>query len=266
MALRVGDTGGRPRAACAAWPRPPACAAPARSWPGSPPTPRSTRSASGRSGPAAAAARAASTTSRRSTAACSRTTPRRPRRRSCWCTAWSTTGRSSRCCAGRCAAAASARSVRSTTACSPPISGRRRSASARRSRRSAPRPGTTGCTSSRTRLGGVVARYHVQRQGGDARVHTLVTLGAPHGGTGRRRVLPLRLCRQLRPDSDVIAELAEPAAGCRTRFLAVWSDLDQLIYPKPTPGSSTPTWPRRTCWCAASGTCRCRPTRRSPAP
>jgi pimeloyl-ACP methyl ester carboxylesterase len=82
-------------------------------------------------------------------------------------------------------------------------------------------------------LGGVVARYHVQRQGGDARVHTLVTLGAPHGGTGAAKVLPLRLCRQLRPDSDVIAELAEPAAACRTRFLAVWSDLDQLIYPKP---------------------------------
>lgn len=85
-------------------------------------------------------------------------------------------------------------------------------------------------------LGGVVARYHVQRQGGDARVHTLVTLGAPHGGTVVAqvvgRVLPLRLCRQLRPDSDVIAELAEPAPGCRTRFLAVWSDLDQLIYPK----------------------------------
>jgi hypothetical protein len=45
-------------------------------------------------------------------------------------------------------------------------------------------------------------------------------------------MLPIRLCRQLRPDSDVIAELGEPAAGCRTRFLAVWSDLDQLIYPK----------------------------------
>jgi triacylglycerol lipase len=85
-------------------------------------------------------------------------------------------------------------------------------------------------------LGGVVARYYVQRQGGDARVHTLVTLGAPHGGTVAAavvaRVLPLRLCRQLRPDSDLIAELAEPAPGCRTRFLAVWSDLDQLIYPK----------------------------------
>lgn len=85
-------------------------------------------------------------------------------------------------------------------------------------------------------LGGVVARYHVQRQGGDARVHTLVTLGAPHGGTVlaevAARLLPLRLCRQLRPGSDVIAELAEPAPGCRTRFLAVWSDLDQLMYPK----------------------------------
>ena len=81
-------------------------------------------------------------------------------------------------------------------------------------------------------LGGVVARYHVQRQGGDARVHTLVTLGSPHGGTTAGRVLPLRLCRQLRPGSDLIAELAEPAPGCRTRFLAVWSDLDQLIYPK----------------------------------
>jgi triacylglycerol lipase len=81
-------------------------------------------------------------------------------------------------------------------------------------------------------LGGVVARYHVQRQGGDARVHTLVTLGAPHGGTVAARVLPLRLCRQLRPDSDLIAELAAPAPGCRTRFVAVWSDLDQLIYPR----------------------------------
>jgi triacylglycerol lipase len=81
-------------------------------------------------------------------------------------------------------------------------------------------------------LGGVVARYHVQRQGGDARVHTLVTLGAPHGGTTAARLLPLRLCRQLRPGSDLIAELAAPAPGCRTRFVAVWSDLDQLIYPK----------------------------------
>ena len=33
------------------------------------------------------------------------------------------------------------------------------------------------------RLGGLIARYFVQRLGGDAQVHTLVTLGTPHQGT-----------------------------------------------------------------------------------
>lgn len=80
-------------------------------------------------------------------------------------------------------------------------------------------------------LGGVVARYYVQRLGGDERVHTLVTLGAPHLGTSAARAVPFRLCRQLRPGSDLITELASPAPDCRTRFVAVWSDLDQVIRP-----------------------------------
>lgn len=81
-------------------------------------------------------------------------------------------------------------------------------------------------------LGGLVARYYVQRLGGDARVHTLVTLGTPHSGTVPAYLLPLRLGRQLRPGSDLMRELAGPAPGCRTRFLAYWSDLDQMIIPK----------------------------------
>lgn len=81
-------------------------------------------------------------------------------------------------------------------------------------------------------LGGLIVRYYVQRLGGDARVHTLITLGAPHGGTRCAQLFALPLSRQLRPGSDLIAELARPAPSCRTRFLAVWSDLDQLIYPK----------------------------------
>jgi pimeloyl-ACP methyl ester carboxylesterase len=80
-------------------------------------------------------------------------------------------------------------------------------------------------------LGGVIARYYVQRLGGDARVHTLVTLGSPHAGTRTARPWPLRLCRQLRPGSDLVAELALPAPGCRTRFVAVWSEHDQVIRP-----------------------------------
>jgi triacylglycerol lipase len=81
-------------------------------------------------------------------------------------------------------------------------------------------------------MGGLIARYYVQRLGGDARVHTLVTLGTPHGGTHAAKLLPVRLGRQLRPDSDVVEELTRPAPCCRTRFVAIWSDLDQLIYPK----------------------------------
>jgi triacylglycerol lipase len=81
-------------------------------------------------------------------------------------------------------------------------------------------------------LGGLVARYYVQRLGGDARVHTLVTLGTPHSGTIPAYFLPLRLGRQLRPGSDLMTELAGPAPGCRTRFLSYWSDLDQMIIPK----------------------------------
>ena len=81
-------------------------------------------------------------------------------------------------------------------------------------------------------MGGLVARYYVQRLGGDARVHTLVTLGSPHAGTLPAYALPHPLVRQLRPGSEVVRELAEPAAGCRTRFVAVWSDLDQMMVPK----------------------------------
>ncbi len=81
-------------------------------------------------------------------------------------------------------------------------------------------------------LGGIIARYYVQRLGGDARVHTLCTLGSPHTGTFAANLLPQKVVRQLRPGSDLIAELAEPAPGIRTRFVSFWSDLDQLVVPK----------------------------------
>ncbi|MGA4865114.1 esterase/lipase family protein [Streptomyces lavendulocolor] len=84
-------------------------------------------------------------------------------------------------------------------------------------------------------LGGLIARYYVQRLGGDRRVRTLVTLGTPHAGT---TVAPLAgahpLVRQMRPGSSVLRELNEPAPGCRTRFVGFWSDLDQWMVPVET--------------------------------
>ena len=81
-------------------------------------------------------------------------------------------------------------------------------------------------------LGGIIARYYVQRLGGDDRVHTLVTLGSPHQGTRPAGLVPHAVGRQVRPDSDLIRELAQPEPDCSTRFLAFWSDLDALMIPK----------------------------------
>ncbi|MCD2192464.1 alpha/beta fold hydrolase [Actinomycetospora endophytica] len=82
-------------------------------------------------------------------------------------------------------------------------------------------------------LGGLIARYYVQRLGGDERVDTLVTLGTPHQGSYIAHLLPPTVVpRQLQPGSDLLTELTEPAPGCRTRFLAVWSRMDQLIIPQ----------------------------------
>ncbi|SMC49998.1 esterase/lipase family protein [Janibacter indicus] len=80
-------------------------------------------------------------------------------------------------------------------------------------------------------LGGVVARYYVTRLGGDERIHTLATLGAPHTGTLAAYLLPTSLTRQLRPGSALMQELNEPAPGCRTRIIAFWSDTDEVIVP-----------------------------------
>lgn len=80
-------------------------------------------------------------------------------------------------------------------------------------------------------LGGLIARYYAQRLGGDERVHTLVTLGTPHCGSLHAHLLPVRIGRQLRPGSDLMTELELPARNCRTRFVAYWSDFDQVIVP-----------------------------------
>ena len=81
-------------------------------------------------------------------------------------------------------------------------------------------------------LGGIIARYYVQCQAGDQRVHTLVTLGSPHAGTRLARLAPLvRVARQLQPGSELMRELAGPAPHCSTRFVAIYSNRDEVVLP-----------------------------------
>ncbi|WP_300017310.1 alpha/beta fold hydrolase [Pseudonocardia sp.] len=81
-------------------------------------------------------------------------------------------------------------------------------------------------------LGGMIARYYVQRLGGSETVDTLATLGSPHSGTLSAYLMPTALAAQLRPGSELLEELTLPVPGCPTRFLVVWSRMDQMIVPQ----------------------------------
>lgn len=84
-------------------------------------------------------------------------------------------------------------------------------------------------------LGGLIARYYVQRLGGDLRVRTLVTLGTPHSGTRSAQLANAHpIVRQMCPGSELVEELRRPAPGIRTRFVSFWSDLDTLMIPVET--------------------------------
>ncbi|MYV93292.1 alpha/beta fold hydrolase [Streptomyces sp. SID1034] len=84
-------------------------------------------------------------------------------------------------------------------------------------------------------LGGLIARYYVQRLAGDRRVRTLVTLGTPHSGTRSAQLAHAHpIVRQMCPGSALIEELRLPAPGIRTRFVSFWSDLDTLMIPVET--------------------------------
>ncbi|WP_189857213.1 esterase/lipase family protein [Streptomyces poonensis] len=81
-------------------------------------------------------------------------------------------------------------------------------------------------------LGGLIARYYVQRLGGDVHVPLVITLATPHGGTAMAQWTPVYpLLRQLCPGSPLLAELDEPCVGCRTRFVCFYSDLDEAVVP-----------------------------------
>ena len=58
----------------------------------------------------------------------------------------------------------------------------------------------------------------------------MVTLGSPHAGSQLARVAPLLVGRQLRPNSELMRELAGPAR-CGTHFVAIYSDRDEVVVP-----------------------------------
>jgi triacylglycerol lipase len=81
-------------------------------------------------------------------------------------------------------------------------------------------------------MGGLVARYYLQRLGGLDRVERLVTISAPHHGTWMAYGLPRTNCWQMRPGSAFVRDLNRDADRlARLEFTSIWTPWDFIIVP-----------------------------------
>lgn len=80
-------------------------------------------------------------------------------------------------------------------------------------------------------MGGLVVRYYVEHLGGDAFVHTAVTLGAPHKGTKTAVFGLFETARQFLPTAAFIKELENGRPAHNTRMLSIWSEFDNIVLP-----------------------------------
>lgn len=84
-------------------------------------------------------------------------------------------------------------------------------------------------------MGGVVARLALVDPQAARRVHTLVTLGTPHGGTQAARFAGSGRAKDLRPDSEVFSLIrAQVPWRANTRLVCLWSPADPLMQPATT--------------------------------
>lgn len=81
-------------------------------------------------------------------------------------------------------------------------------------------------------MGGVVARYYIQRLGGIERVRRFVTISSPHNGSRWAYVQKLPGYLQMRPNSPFIEDLNRDVEMLsRLNFTSIWTPLDLMILP-----------------------------------
>jgi triacylglycerol lipase len=81
-------------------------------------------------------------------------------------------------------------------------------------------------------MGGLVARYYLQRLNGLERVQKLITIASPHHGTWAAFLRGNPGARQLRPGSHFLEDLNRDAAMLnRIRVVSIWTPFDLMIIP-----------------------------------
>jgi pimeloyl-ACP methyl ester carboxylesterase len=79
-------------------------------------------------------------------------------------------------------------------------------------------------------LGGIVARYYIERMSGGGKVARLITIGTPHGGTAIGRYgIGIPAARDLRGGSVVLTDLGPVRAGAV--YTSIWSRADAIVQP-----------------------------------
>ena len=81
-------------------------------------------------------------------------------------------------------------------------------------------------------MGGIAARAWLRETSGATRVHHVVTIGSPHGGTWLGRFSRTANGRQMRLDGEWIAQLARHRAG--VPFTCWYSNCDNIVFPART--------------------------------
>jgi triacylglycerol lipase len=81
-------------------------------------------------------------------------------------------------------------------------------------------------------MGGLVCRYYLQRLGGLDRVQRYVSISAPNRGSILAWLIQNPGCRQMRPGSAFLRDLATDARRLSTiEFTSLWTPYDAIIVP-----------------------------------
>ncbi len=81
-------------------------------------------------------------------------------------------------------------------------------------------------------MGGIVARYYLQRLGGLNRTARLITIASPHRGTWTAYLLWRCGVRQMRPGSDFLRDLEQDShLLTRIPFTSIWTPWDLMVLP-----------------------------------
>jgi triacylglycerol lipase len=94
-------------------------------------------------------------------------------------------------------------------------------------------------------MGALVSRWYVQRGGGRERIRRFVSISGPHHGTLNAHLLPVAAARDMRPNSELLRDLASDVDPFGTVDVhCVYTPFDLMILP---PRSSVLPHARSVC-------------------